>query len=160
VLTIIGCGNPAHGDDGFGPHVARRLAAFVAELARSDVRVLDAGTHGGSVMLAASGGDALVIVDAVCTGVDPGAVYEVPGDLLFFDDEPIFVERDFRWDQAIAAGRQLFADEFPDAVSVLLVEVEGTDFGLELSAPVRAAAEHIVARIERLIRAYPERAFA
>jgi len=155
VLTIIGCGNPTRGDDGLGTLVARRLHAHVAALGRSDVRVLDAGTDGIAVMFAARGCDALVIVDAARTGSEPGAVFEVPGEELARDYELNLNFSDFRWDHAIAAGRRLFADAFPRSVMVLLVEAESSGFGLELSARVAAAAEHVVARIERLIAAYP-----
>jgi len=155
VLTIIGCGNPTRSDDGLGPLVARRLHAHVSALGRTDVRVLDAGTDGIAVMFAARGCDALVIVDASSTGSEPGAVFEVPGEALARDYELSLNFHDFRWDHAIAAGQRLFADAFPSAVTVLLVETESTSFGLELSAPVAAAAERVVARIEQLIAAYP-----
>jgi hydrogenase maturation protease len=154
VLTIIGCGNLTRSDDGLGPFVARRLHAHVTALGRTDVRVLDAGTDGMAVMFSARGSDALVIIDAARTGSEPGAVYEVPGDVLARDYELGLSFHDFRWDHAIAAGQRLFADVFPRAVTVLLVEAESTDFGLELSSSVAAAADHVIARIEGLIAAY------
>jgi len=160
VLTIIGCGNLARADDGLGPRVAQRLHAHVVALGRTDVRVLDAGTDGMAVMFAARGSDALVIVDAATTGSPPGAVYEVPGEALARDYEINLNFHDFRWDHAIAAGQRLFADAFPRAVTVLLVEAESTGFSLELSARVSAAADHVVARIERMIAAYPAGAVA
>jgi hydrogenase maturation protease len=160
VLTIIGCGNLTRSDDGLGPIVARRLHDHVAALGRTDVRVLDAGTDGMAVMFFARDTDALVIVDAARTGSEPGAVYEVPGEVLASEYELGLNFNDFRWDHAIAAGQRIFADSFPRAVTVLLVESESTGFGLELSPRVAAAADHVVARIERLIAAYPAEAFA
>jgi hydrogenase maturation protease len=156
VLTIIGCGNPARGDDGLGPAVAQRLRAYVAASGREDVRVLDAGTDGMGVMFAARGSDTLVIVDAARTGEAPGAVFEVPGDVLSRDYAPSLTLHDFRWDHALAAGKQIFANDFPATVTVLLAEVQSTEFGLELSPAMRAAADVVCARIEALIATYPE----
>jgi hydrogenase maturation protease len=154
MLTIIGCGNPTRGDDGLGPYVAGRLRRHVETLGRDDVRVFDAGTDGMSVMFGARNSDALVIVDAARTGVEPGAVYEVPGHVLARDYEASLSLHDFRWNHALAAGRRMFADAFPASVVVLLVEVEDTRFGLELSPPVRAAAERVIARVASIVAEY------
>lgn len=154
MLAIIGCGNPTRGDDGVGPFIVRRMQAFVASLGRCDVRVFDAGTDGMAVMFAARGTDELVIVDAARTGVEPGAIYEVPGDELAREYAPSLNLHDFRWDHALAAGRRIYGDAFPRAVSVLLVEVASTAYGLELSEPVAAAAEAVIARLETVIASY------
>ena len=154
MLTIIGCGNPTRGDDGFGPAVAERLRAVVDAQGRDDVNVFDAGTDGMAVMFRARGSDALVIVDSAKTGVEPGALYEVPGDVLAHDYEASLNLHDFRWDHALAAGRRMFGAAFPATVTVILAEVATTDFGLELSAPMRAAADLTVARLERIVAGY------
>ena len=154
MLTIIGCGNPTRSDDGLGPFVAARLRDHVATLGRDDVRVFDAGTDGMSVMFSARGSETLVIVDAARTGAEPGAIYDVPGDILARAYEASLNLHDFRWEHALAAGRQIYARDFPKNVRVLLVQVEGTDFGLELSDAVRAAAERIVTQLRSLIAAY------
>jgi hydrogenase maturation protease len=154
MLTIIGCGNPTRCDDGLGPFVARRMRERLRELGRSDVRAFDAGTDGMAVMFEARGSDALVIVDASRTGVEAGAIYEVPGDVLARNHQPSLNLHDFRWDHALAAGKQIFRSDFPSSVTVMLVEAERTDFGLDLSAPVAAAAETVIARLERIVADY------
>jgi len=154
VLTIIGCGNPTRGDDGLGPVVARRMRAHVVESGRDDVRVFDAGTDGMAVMFAARGSDTLVIVDASRTGVAAGAIYEVPGDVLAREYAASLNLHDFRWNHALAAGKRIYGQAFPKAVTVLLVEVSSTDFGLELSGPVTTAVERVVDRLERMIADY------
>lgn len=157
MLTIIGCGNPTRGDDGLGPFVARRLQTHVASFGRSDVRAFDAGTDGMAVMFAARGTDELVIVDAARTGVEPGAIYEVPGDVLARDYAPSLNLHDFRWDHALAAGRRIYAEAFPRVVTVVLVEVASTAYGLDLSEPVAAAAERVIERLEALVATYAAR---
>lgn len=157
MLTIIGCGNPTRGDDGLGPFVVRRLQPRVASLERRDVRAFDAGTDGMAVMFAARGTDELVIVDAARTGVEPGAVYEVPGDVLARDYAPSLNLHDFRWDHALAAGRRIYGASFPRAVTVVLVEAATTAYGLELSEPVGAAAERVIERVEAIVADYVAR---
>jgi len=154
MLTIVGCGNLTRGDDGLGPVVARRMLAHLVTLGRDDVRAYDAGTDGMAVMFAARGSNALVVVDAARTGVAPGAIYEVPGDVLARDYAPSLNLHDFRWNHALAAGRRIYGNAFPSDVTVLLVEVETTAFGLELSPVVAAAAETVVARLEAIVAAY------
>jgi hydrogenase maturation protease len=154
MLAIVGCGNPTRSDDGLGPLVARRLGARLAASGRTDVRAFDAGTDGMAVMFAARGCDALVIVDAARTGIEPGAIYEVPGEVLAREYPASLNLHDFRWNHALASGRRIFGEAFPAAITVLLVEVANTDFGLDLSPRVAAAAETIVARLERIVDAY------
>lgn len=154
MLTIIGCGNPTRSDDGLGPFVARHLRDHLAANPHADVRVFDAGTDGMSVMFAARGSDALVIVDAARTGVEPGAIYDVPGDVLARDYAASLNLHDFRWDHALGAGRRMLGAAFPADVSVILVQVESTAFGLDLSAPVRVAAATVIARLRARIEAY------
>ena len=156
MLTIIGCGNPNRSDDGVGVVVARRLLERLEAKPRDGVRVFDAGTDGMSVMFAARGASALIIVDAGKTGVEPGAIYEVPGEELEGEPPASHTLHDFRWDHALYAGRRIFKEAFPTDVTVYLIESETLDLGLELSSPVAAAADRVVGEIERRMAAYAE----
>lgn len=154
MFTIIGCGNSNRCDDGVGIFVAQSLQAVLRQRPREDVRVFDAGTAGMDVMFQARGATRLIIVDASKSGSPAGAVFEVPGAQLEREHSPSFNLHDFRWEHALAAGRMIFREQFPADVSVLLIEAQNLDFGLELSAPVRAAATGVVARLSRLIDDY------
>ncbi|MGK4000589.1 hydrogenase maturation protease [Sorangium sp. So ce1024] len=154
MLTIIGCGNTIRGDDGVGVVVAQRLAARLARRPVPGVRVFDCGTAGIQVMFAARGSDALVLVDASRTGAAPGTVYRVPGDELARALDPPCSPHDFRWDHALSAGRKIYGDAFPRDVIVWLVEAQTVEYGLELSAPVAAAADRVVERVLEQITAY------
>jgi hydrogenase maturation protease len=160
MLTIIGCGNPNRGDDGVGVVVARRLACYVDHRQAGDVRVCDAGTDGMGVMFLARGADELVLVDASKSGSEPGAIFEVPGSVLEQDYAPQFSLHDFRWDHALYAGRRIFGVDFPARVTVLLIEAQQLGLGLGLSAPVQAAADTVVARLEARIEERARAAFA
>lgn len=147
MLTIIGCGNLNRSDDGVGVLVAQRLQRYVLKNPMPGVRVFDCGTAGIDVMFQARGSDELIIVDASQTGSEPGAIYEVPGSELEQLPNPSYNLHDFRWDHAIAAGRQIFRDAFPPAVMVYLIEAANLDFGWELSDAVAAASETVFSKI-------------
>ncbi|MEM6733328.1 MAG: hydrogenase maturation protease, partial [Myxococcota bacterium] len=132
MLTIIGCGNANRSDDAVGVEVARRVRDRLAASTREDVQVFDCGTAGMEVMFAARGTEHLIIVDASKSGSEPGTIYNVPGEELEQEYRPSLNLHDFRWDHALAAGRQIFADEYPERVEVFLIEAEELGLGLEL----------------------------
>ena len=154
VLAIIGCGNANRSDDGVGPFVAQALLRRLHARPRDDVRVFDAGTGGMEVMFQARGASRLIVIDASRSGSPAGAIFEVPGAELQRDHAPSFNLHEFRWDHALAAGRRIFREQFPSEVSVFLIEAQSLELGLELSAPVRAAAEQVVAKLWRVIDEY------
>ncbi|MFB2833667.1 hypothetical protein [Floridanema evergladense] len=67
--------------------------------------------------------------------------------------EASYTLHDFRWHHAIAAGRKIFKQDFPNQVTVYLIEAENLDFGLELSFPVQRAVDIVTAKILQAI--YP-----
>jgi hydrogenase maturation protease len=153
VLAIIGCGNLNRSDDGVGVVIAWRLKDWMEQTGIRAARVFDAGTAGMEVMFQAKGAASLVIVDACLSGSEPGAVFEVPGAELARKPAPSFTLHDFRWDDALYAGRRIFGEEFPDDVTVYLIEAAETGFGLELTPAVKAAADKVEARLRARIEA-------
>jgi hydrogenase maturation protease len=149
MIAIVGCGNLNRSDDGVGPHVISELRARRA--ARDGVRLFDAGTDGMAAMFAARGCRTLIVIDACRSGAAPGAVFEVPGAEIEQTYTPSLNLHDFRWDHALHAGRAIFRNDFPDEVTVLLVEAETVDFGIGLSSVVAAATVKIIDRVEDLI---------
>ncbi len=154
MLTIIGCGNSNRSDDGVGVYVAQQLQTHLRSNPKKNVRVFDAGTGGIDVMFHARGSSRLIIVDASNTGSEPGTIYQVPGEELVAEREPSYSLHDFRWDHAIYAGRKIFKDDFPDDVTVFLIEASSLDIGLELTGPAKASAENVVGRLEAIIAEY------
>lgn len=148
LTAIIGCGNPNRRDDGAGPRVIELLAQ---EPLPAGCALFDAGTDGMAVLYRARGAKRLVIVDARAPEANPGAIYEVPGELLEAPPRPSFNLHDFRWDHALYAGRQIYGAEFPADVAVFLIEAETLALGLGLSPAVEAAARQVAARIRVLV---------
>ncbi len=147
MLTIIGCGNVNRSDDAVGVVVAQRLQQFLKQNPCHNVRVYDCGTAGIEVMFQARGSRSLVIIDASNTGSEPGSVFKVPGSYLERLPEPSYSLHDFRWDHALAAGRKIFKEDFPQEVIVYLIEAACLDFGLELSPDVKRSADIVYSEI-------------
>ena len=154
MLTIIGCGNSNRTDDGAGVYVAQRLQQVLREQPKQNVRVFDAGTGGMEIMFQARGATRLIIIDASQTGSAAGAIYEVPGAELENPREASYSLHDFRWDHALYAGRQIFRADFPQDVTVYLIEAANLGLGLEMTEPVRQAAETVIAKLTQVIAGY------
>ena len=154
-VAVIACGNPTRGDDGVGGEVLRRLATAGWGTDPARVKLLDAGTDGVAVMFAARGCRRLIVIDASRSGSEPGAVFEIPGSALQEAPARALATHDFRWEDAIAAGRAIFREEFPRDVTVFLVEAQSLDFGIGLTLVVEAAAGKVAARIAALLGAEP-----
>jgi hydrogenase maturation protease len=150
-IVVLGCGNPNRSDDGVGPRVVAMLRE--AGLPPS-VRLFDVGTDGMTAMYRARGATHLVVVDARVPSGAPGAIYEVPGEVLAAPPAPGAGLHEFRWDHALYAGHRIYGEEFPATVVVLLIEAARLDLGLTLSPEVEMAAGNVAARIGGLVRAW------
>jgi hydrogenase maturation protease len=154
MLTIIGCGNSNRTDDGAGVYVAQNLLKFLQTNPKENVRVFDAGTGGIDVMFQARGSSRLIIVDASQSGSEAGAIYQVPGEELEREREVSYSLHDFRWDDALYAGRKIFREDFPKDVTVFLIEAESLDYGLELTAKVKESAKKVIENLQKIIVEY------
>ncbi len=151
-LLIVGCGNLLRGDDAVGPLLVRHL---IDRDLPSWVRLADGGTAGMDVAFSMRGVKKLIIVDACQSGDDPGAIFKVPGEVV--EDLPPVTGlnmHSFRWDNALAFGRWLLKDEYPQEVVVYLIEAANLEYGETLSPQVEKGMdrliEMIVAEIEEL----------
>lgn len=145
-VLIVGCGNLLRGDDGVGPVLVRHLwERGVPEGAR----LVDGGTAGMDVAFQMRGAQRVVIVDASATGAQAGTVYRVPGEELA-DLPPLqgLHTHSFRWDHAIPFARWALGDACPTDITVFLIEAAGVELGAELTEPVQAAMEQVIALVE------------
>lgn len=138
---VIGCGNLLRSDDGIGPILIRRLW----ELGLPEgMRVADGGTAGMDVAFKMQGADRVIIIDAAQTGSPPGTLFKVPGEEL--ENLPpldgIHLHA-FRWDHALAFGRWLLKDEYPNDITVYLIEGACFDFSTEITPAVAACMEEL-----------------
>jgi len=147
-IAVIGCGNTNRRDDGVGPHVIGLLQDRALD---DHVALFDAGTDGMAVMYRARGVEQLIVIDAKAPENQPGAIYEVPGDVLAAPPPNSFNLHDFRWDHALYAGRRIYGEAFPKDVAVFLIEASSMDYGLDLTSEVHLAAVQVADRIEEMV---------
>ena len=146
-VLVAGCGNLLRGDDGVGPILVRHL--WERGLPEG-ARLVDGGTAGMDVGFQMRGAERVVIVDASATGAAPGTIYRLPGSELT-DLPPLqsLHPHSFRWDHAIPFARWALGEACPEDITVFLVEAAGVEPGADLSEPVQAAMEQVIALIER-----------
>lgn len=143
---VAGFGNELRGDDGFGVEVVRRLREGVLP---DGVDVIEVGTAG--IRLAQellTRYDRLVIVDATTRGASPGTVYvsEVESVEAATEVDPhVAVPA-----RALGVAKALGA--LPGRVFIVGCEPgEVDELTTELTPPVRAAVDVVLAHVRRLI---------
>ena len=146
---VIGCGNLLRGDDAAGPVLIRRMWDRGLP---DGVQCVDGGTDGMAVAFQMRGVEHVILVDACTSGSEPGAVFEMPGSEV--ENLPPLTDitmHAFRWDHAIAFGRWLLKDDYPENVTAYLIEGKHFEVGEGLSPPVDRAVDQLVDRLlERL----------
>ncbi len=153
MLSVIGCGNLNRRDDAAGICVIQLLKQGFDGGLPAGVRLFDAGTAGMEVMFQARGSEVLVIVDAVRSGSEPGAIFKVPGEELAARPPPSYNLHDFRWDHALYAGQQIFGEGFPQKVIAYLIEASDLSVGIGLTPPVEASVRRVADKIRHDIQA-------
>ncbi|ACK64425.1 hydrogenase maturation protease [Rippkaea orientalis PCC 8801] len=151
MLTIIGCGNLNRCDDAVGVIIAQKLQQFLQENPCPKIRIYDCGTAGMEVMFQARGSQQLIILDACSTNSEPGTIFEVPGQELEALPEPSYNLHDFRWDNALAIGRKIFQNDFPEEVTVYLIEAENLELGLQLSPIIEKSSQQVFEKLKQKI---------
>jgi hydrogenase maturation protease len=148
-VVVIGCGNLLRGDDAVGPTLIRLL--WDQGLPDSGVVLVDGGTAGMDVSFKMRGARNVVIIDASATGSVPGTIFRVPAAEL--EDLPALEglhSHAFRWDHALAFARWLLKDEYPDDITVFLIEAASVDFGAPLTPAVAAAMEVVAGKVRAI----------
>lgn len=142
---IIGCGNLLRGDDAAGPVFVRRLWERGLPVG---VHCADGGTGGMNVAFEMRGVPEVVLVDACRSGSEPGAIFRVPGETVEHLPPLSGINlHSFRWDHALAFARWLLKEEYPENVTVFLVEAEQLEFG----APLSPAVDRALGKLEQLL---------
>lgn len=158
-IVIGGIGSVLLGDDGVGPHVIRLLEANYCF--DESVSVVDLGTPGLDLVAHLSGIDAVILIDSVDNGADPGTItlYRRE-DILRAGPAPVRMDP-----HSPALSESLLIADFTGegAKEVLLIGVTGQqyDAGTRLSAWAREGADRavdaVLAELDRLGAHYSHR---
>ncbi|MEM8961739.1 MAG: hydrogenase maturation protease [Acidobacteriota bacterium] len=142
---VIGCGNLLRGDDAVGSILIRNLWELGVP---PGVECADAGTGGMDVAFQMRGARRVILVDASQTGSKPGTVFEVPGAEL--EQLPPLTGlhlHAFRWDHALAFARWLLKDDYPEDITVYLIEAATLEIGAPLSPAVEKSMHGLARRL-------------
>src|SRR5215831_3207116 len=150
-MLIAGVGNIFLGDDGFGPEVAKRLAAVSLP---GWVRVADYGTSGMHLAYdLADGYDAAILIDAAPRGDKPGTISLLDvaaerGPDGGPDAEALGVSRLFdahgMQPDVVLGMLDMLGGAGPARILVVGCEPASVDYGMELSEPVASAVDEAV----------------
>ena len=146
-ILLIGVGNTLMQDDGVGIHLVREMGSdpFFAER----VDCVDGGTIGLALLPQLEDADAVIMVDASELNANPGCI------AVFHDRE---IDRQLsgkrRTVHEVALAELLSAagirGRLPARRVLVAVQPQSTDWGLELSPPVKAALPAAVETVRNL----------
>lgn len=158
VVTVIGVGTPYRADDAVGARVAADLAARLTGI--PGVRVLELDGEPVRLVQAWEGSSAVILVDAVRSGAEPGTIHRLDPDEV---RARAVGDRSPASGHALGLGEALdlaaALDRLPGSLEVYAVEAASFELGAPMSEPVSAACERLVdelvERIDRLVSADP-----
>jgi len=137
--TVLGVGNLLLRDEGVGIHLVQKLAEV---LDRNDVDIIDGGTDPDMVTCIGEDVDKLIIVDAASAGDKPGTIYRFDiEDLKSGTPDALSLHQIGIVDSIkmmSLVGKQ------PKSVTVIGIEPDTIDFGLELSPELNRRLPKIV----------------
>jgi len=131
---IVGIGNPLRGDGGVGPETIKRLkSSFPAPLS------LDVGEVPENYLgkIVEEKPDTIVLIDAIDFSASPGTIKIIEGDDI--RDESLSTHNVSLSIIAKYLQKETFADVF-----LIGIQAETTEFGREISEPVRESLEKVV----------------
>lgn len=148
-VLVAGIGNVFRSDDGFGPEVARRLAA--AEAPRAEVRVVDYGVRGLHLAYdLLEPVRALVLVDTVPGPGEPGTLHVLQVGPEDVRSSGVGLSTHGMDPAVVLATLRGLGGEVPPTYVVGCVPADVSD-GLGLTAPVAAAVGPAVERVQHVL---------
>lgn len=140
---ILGVGNLLCTDEGVGIHVIERLQAEY--LIPDGVQVVDGGTLGLDLLYYLEGVRNLLLIDAVEMDGAPGATLRLADAAV-----PAFLSAKMSPHQMGVPDMLIAAklrDLYPDRIVLWGVQPASLDIGLELSPPVAAQMDFLIAQV-------------
>jgi hydrogenase maturation protease len=143
-VLVAGIGNIFFGDDGFGPEVARVMAANPIE----SVKIEDYGIRGLHLAYdLVSGYDRAFLIDAVPRGGAPGTLYVLEPEVPASSTAPDGHRMDL---QNVFAFVQMIGGEAPP-ITIVGCEPAAGDEDIRLTQAVRDAVAPAVELVRRLV---------
>lgn len=144
-LTVLGLGNLLLSDEGVGVHAIRALEKD----SPPGVVLLDGGTGGQDLFFWIEGAAALIVVDSIDCGAEPGTLFRFrPQDLDLGSAAVPYSLHEMRLPEILRMAED--AGRLPPTV-ILAVQVGTTDWGLELSPAVAGMLDRLVGTVKEEI---------
>jgi hydrogenase maturation protease len=145
-VRIIGIGSP-YGDDRAGWEAVERLrdSPLVADALPGAVGVSRCDTPANLLLEDYGASEALIVVDAICSGVTPGTVRRLGGSEVGHLRAP-WSTHGFDVGGALALGQTMHA--LPPKIVLYGIEMHPEFTSGEMSAPVADALDHLVGCVE------------
>jgi hydrogenase maturation protease len=135
------------GDDGLGVRAIERLA-LASPTTGPDVRILDGGTLGLSLLPTLEDAEAVVLVDAIRTGDSPGTVVQLEADEVPANVDVVMSPHELGVVDLLRGS--MLAGRRPPRLVLLGIVPADISFGVELSPEVEAAMPALLAAIVRV----------
>ncbi|MFV9503495.1 MAG: HyaD/HybD family hydrogenase maturation endopeptidase [Oscillochloridaceae bacterium umkhey_bin13] len=140
---ILGLGNLILGDDGLGVRMIERLLEQYALPAQ--VEAIEGGTLGLHLLPYLEGVQALLIIDAIWADQPPGSLIRLEGEALPVALNDTMSPHQFGLAELLAVG-SLYGP-MPQRIVLWGIVPASMEFGLELSEPVAAKLDELMAQL-------------
>jgi hydrogenase maturation protease len=148
-LLVLGIGNIMCGDDGVGSVVAEQLAKTFR---RPGVDILDGGSVGLGLLYLMEEYPALLVIDAVDAGAEPGELFSFrPEDLAQGNKQEISFHQS---GLSVLLSRARLLEILPPQVKIIGIQVSRIVPEAGLSAELEAKLDTILEKIRREIEHY------
>lgn len=150
-VLVLGVGNRLMGDDGVGVHIAEAIGGSYRRslpeqgFFSGKVRVLEGETDVDYCLRELAGSDACIIIDAACTGKEPGYVDVIDLKTALSQISAVQAMHDFNLLHAMKR-EGLWKEGI-----LIAVEIGCADFSLELSPPLRERFQDILREVKWII---------
>lgn len=152
-ITVLGIGSELVADDGFGPAVVARLRAgetldTIAGNAR--VEIVDGGVLGMKLLPYFTGSDAVVVIDAVDAGAEPGELFRFTPDEAGLTAGLAVSAHEIALPHVLDMTRLL--GSAPEVVVIACQVLDAATAGARLSEPVAGAIDRAVELVAAEVR--------
>ncbi len=135
---VLGLGNLVHSDDGLGVHAIQALTGDAR--VSPDAVLMDGGTQGLNLLPHISAFQRLLVIDALDVGEAPGTLVRLEGNALRNLPGKASVHQLGFADLLVALE---LLGELPEEIVLLGIQPLSTEWGTELTAPVREALQRL-----------------
>ncbi len=146
-ILLIGIGNEYRCDDSIGLHVIRALK----ERKLTDTVLVESSGDGAELIEMFSWVRMTILIDAVSSGGNPGAIYQFDAH-----KQPIPAQLSFHSTHAFGVGEAIelarVLEQLPPILIVYAIEGENFSTGIGLSSKVEQAVQMVVEQVSREVQ--------